>query len=160
MKQLHLAAKSCPAAARGVGHLADFLVVALSLAQVTGCTKNSQSPSSAASSSPAADVAISKATPPAAPAKPEEKAGTKDDLVGRGHVVYMTYCTACHNVDPKRPGALGPELYGASMDLLEARVMRTEYPAGYTPKRTSKVMVALPQLKTDIPALHAFLNSP
>ena len=46
------------------------------------------------------------------------------------------------------------------MELLEARVVRGEYPPGYEPKRKSKAMVPLPQVKADIPALHAFLNAP
>ncbi len=81
------------------------------------------------------------------------------DLVARGKVVYVTNCSACHNPDPKKAGNLGPEIYGSTRELLEARVLRVEYPHGYTPKRTTKLMVALPQLKNDIDALAAFLNN-
>jgi mono/diheme cytochrome c family protein len=79
-------------------------------------------------------------------------------LAARGKTVYMSNCIACHNSDPSKDGSLGPALKGSSKELIEARVMRAEYPAGYTPKRNTKVMVALPQLKAELDALHAFLN--
>ena len=84
---------------------------------------------------------------------PEEK------LSQRGRMIYSTQCTACHNMDPKMDGSLGPAIAGSSLELVEARVMRAQYPDGYTPKRASKTMSALPHLKEEIPALHAFLNS-
>jgi mono/diheme cytochrome c family protein len=80
-------------------------------------------------------------------------------LVSRGRVVYQSNCIACHNTDPRKPGSLGPEVWGSSLELVESRVMRAEYPAGVTPKRQTHLMVAIPQLKSDVPALHAFLNS-
>ena len=85
-------------------------------------------------------------------------AGSTEALVSRGRTVYQTNCTACHNADPKRPGSIGPELFGSSKELIEARVMRAEYPAGYKPKRETKTMAALPHLKAEIDALHAYLN--
>lgn len=56
-------------------------------------------------------------------------------------------------------GAIGPALAGSTLELVELRVMKGEYPAGYLPKRTTKTMSALPHLKAEIPALHAYLNS-
>ncbi len=81
------------------------------------------------------------------------------DLIARGKVTYSSSCTACHNPDPKKPGSLGPEIYGSTRDLVEARVLRAEYPQGYKPKRATKSMVALPHLKNDIDALAAYLNN-
>ncbi len=81
------------------------------------------------------------------------------DLVAQGRGVYMGSCIACHNPDPKVDGALGPAVAGASEALIEARVMRAEYPAGYTPKRDTKQMIAMPFLKDKIPALAAYLAS-
>jgi mono/diheme cytochrome c family protein len=81
-------------------------------------------------------------------------------LVEEGKSVYSTSCTACHNSNPRLDGSVGPAVYGSSSALVEARVMRAQYPAGYTPKRQTHLMVALPYLKDKIPALQAYLNAP
>ena len=80
--------------------------------------------------------------------------------VDRGRSVYAANCTACHNANPRLDGAVGPAIHGSSLELLEARVLRAAYPAGYKPKRETHLMPAMPFLKDDIPALHAYLNSP
>lgn len=81
-------------------------------------------------------------------------------LIDRGKMVYLTNCTACHNSDPKNPGALGPEVFGSSEELIRDRVMTESYPPNYKPKRATNVMRKLPHLQNDIAALHAFLNAP
>jgi mono/diheme cytochrome c family protein len=81
-----------------------------------------------------------------------------DPLAERGRSVYVQQCIACHNVDPAQNGALGPAIQGSSRELLEARVLHAAYPPGYTPKRTTTTMVALPQLADDIDALAAYLQ--
>lgn len=85
--------------------------------------------------------------------------GSGDPAVERGRQVYLGLCTACHNADPAKDGAAGPAIAGSSRDLLEARVVRGEYPPGYTPKRPSQIMPRFPQLEAEIDALHAFLNA-
>ena len=87
-----------------------------------------------------------------------EPSAPPDPLAERGKSVYVQQCIACHNVDPAQTGALGPALKGSSRELIEARVLRAEYPPGYTPKRTTTTMVALPQLAGDIDALTAYLK--
>ena len=82
-----------------------------------------------------------------------------DPAVERGRRVYLGICTACHHADPGKDGAAGPAIAGASRELLEARVVRGEYPPGYTPKRPSQIMPRFPQLAGEIDALHAFLNA-
>lgn len=84
---------------------------------------------------------------------------TPIDPVARGKQVYQSNCIACHNVDPHKPGAIGPDVWGSSQELIEARVLHGSYPAGYKPKRESRTMAALPYLKDEIPALAAFLNA-
>jgi hypothetical protein len=69
----------------------------------------------------------------------------------------MSICTACHNADPSLDGSVGPANAGASRALVEAKVLRGEYPPGYTPKRPSKVMPPLPHLAGSIDDLTAFL---
>lgn len=79
-------------------------------------------------------------------------------LAAQGRTVYVTNCIACHNSNPHLAGAIGPDLYGSSHSLLEARVLRAEYPPNYTPKRQTHAMIALPHLKNEINALEAYLN--
>lgn len=81
------------------------------------------------------------------------------DLVSRGKSSYMANCIACHNPNPKMDGSLGPGVAGASLEVLERRLVHGDYPANYIPKRKSKTMVALPHLAKDLQALHAYLNN-
>lgn len=79
-------------------------------------------------------------------------------LALQGREVYQSVCVACHNGDPNEDGTLGPANAGASLELLEAKVLRGEYPPGYTPKRPdSHGMPPLPGLADQIPALAAYL---
>lgn len=82
-----------------------------------------------------------------------------DPLVSQGKAVYMSTCIACHNIDPKLPGSVGPDVANSSYELLFARITKAEYPEGYKPKRTSKMMPAFPQHEKDVKAIHAYLNS-
>jgi mono/diheme cytochrome c family protein len=81
------------------------------------------------------------------------------ELIEAGRVSYNANCIACHSLDPAKDGALGPAIAGASLEVLEARVLRAEYPVGYTPKRNTRVMVALPHLEPRLKELDAYLNS-
>lgn len=85
--------------------------------------------------------------------------GDSDDPVQQGRAVYLGNCVACHNTNPKLAGPIGPALAGSSQELLEAKVLRNEYPPGYTPKRPNQVMVPLPHLADDIDVLAAYLGS-
>jgi mono/diheme cytochrome c family protein len=93
-----------------------------------------------------------------APAPSSEGASAAGNLAARGRAVYQSSCIACHNADPKKSGSLGPEVWGASLELLQRRILDAEYPAGYVPKRSTHVMQKMPQVQKDIPALHAYLN--
>jgi mono/diheme cytochrome c family protein len=84
--------------------------------------------------------------------------GQAETAAARGERIYRANCVICHGLDPQRDGTLGPAIAGASRPLLEARVLRAEYPPGYTPKRDSRVMPALPFLAPEIPFLEAFLG--
>ena len=81
-------------------------------------------------------------------------------LAARGRTVYQTVCISCHNADPKKPGTLGPDVWGAPLELLNARIMSAGYPPGYKPKRATHVMQAFPQMKEDIPAIYTYLKNP
>lgn len=89
-----------------------------------------------------------------------KKPATPLSPVEEGKKLYATHCTACHSPNPKIDGALGPAVFGSTLDLLDRRLVHGDYPAGYSPKRSTKVMVRLPFLKDQIPNLHAYLNNP
>jgi mono/diheme cytochrome c family protein len=78
-------------------------------------------------------------------------------LVKRGEQVYLNNCTACHARKPSEPGPVGPPVAGSALELLEAKVLRNEYPPGYTPKRDTKAMIPLAHLEPELPAIAAFL---
>ncbi len=80
-------------------------------------------------------------------------------LAREGYLVYKRECKVCHSMNASADGPLGPPIAGSSIELLEARVLRLQYPPGYTPKRDTRAMFpALPHLAPKIPALHAFLD--
>ncbi len=80
-------------------------------------------------------------------------------LIKRGGAVYDANCSACHAREPHEPGPVGPAIAGSAFELLEAKVLRNEYPPGYTPKRDTLVMIPLAHLETELPAIHAFLEN-
>jgi mono/diheme cytochrome c family protein len=87
--------------------------------------------------------------------------GQKEDTrtaAQKGRTLYSLHCIACHNVDPAKDGSLGPAVAGSSLDLLLARVIRGEYPPGYAPKRSTRLMQKLPMSEEEVKALHAYLN--
>lgn len=83
----------------------------------------------------------------------------QETLAARGRVLYLSHCIACHNQNPKLNGSLGPDVWGSSKELLEARVVHGTYPAGYTPKRQSQAMPAMPHLAKELDAIVAFLSA-
>lgn len=88
-----------------------------------------------------------------APAKTGRAADPK-----RGRGIYLANCISCHNNDPSKDGPIGPGISGASQELIETRLLHASYPPGYTPKRNTKMMPAMPYLKNAIPDLVAFLT--
>ena len=83
--------------------------------------------------------------------------GGENPAATRGRKIYMNVCIQCHAGDPTKDGAVGPALAGSSLELLEARVLRGEYPPGYTPKRSSGAMPQFPYLEDQIGDLAAYL---
>lgn len=88
----------------------------------------------------------------------QEEGGSEAALARRGAQVYQSNCTACHALDPAQPGPVGPPIAGSKLALLEAKVLRNEYPPGYTPKRDTKAMIPLVHLEPELPAIAAFLG--
>jgi mono/diheme cytochrome c family protein len=83
----------------------------------------------------------------------------KNAAVERGRAVYVANCVACHNSDPSKDGPIGPAIKGSPPELIEYRVLRTEYPPGYKPKRNTNLMPTFPYLKDEIPYLVAYLSN-
>jgi len=81
----------------------------------------------------------------------------EESAEARGERIYRANCVVCHGLDPSMEGTLGPAIAQSSQALLEARVLRAEYPPGYTPQRDSATMPALPYLAPEIPYLAAYL---
>ena len=79
--------------------------------------------------------------------------------IEKGKMVYFANCVSCHNNNPKKPGSIGPEVYGVSIDVLTQKIVYGKYPDNYRPKRTSKIMPSMPHLNKEISNLHAFINS-
>jgi len=84
------------------------------------------------------------------------KSGRNPDAE-RGRAVFVANCVACHNNDPSRDGPIGPSIKGSPRELLEARVLTSNYPPNYQPKRPTKLMPQFPFLKDEIPYLTAYL---
>ena len=134
---------------RSTARLPLLLAAALGAGGLALACSDSSTPGSSSSAPAAAKTTPSAPAVPAAPADP----------VAAGKKVYLTNCIACHNPDPKLDGPLGPAVAGSSADLLEARVVRGEYPEGYTPKRQTRNMVPMPYLQSKLPQLAAYLES-
>ncbi|MEK6627506.1 MAG: cytochrome c [Bdellovibrionota bacterium] len=83
---------------------------------------------------------------------------TPEQLVERGKSIYTLNCIACHNADPSLEGTAGPAIRGASLDLLQAKILNATYPASHKPKRDTKLMPKMAHLEKEIPALSNFLR--
>ena len=84
--------------------------------------------------------------------------GPTSALAQRGRQVYLGQCIACHSPDPAQAGPLGPPVKRSSRELLEAKILKGTYPAGYRPKRPTAVMPVQPAVAPDIAALAEFLK--
>ena len=89
---------------------------------------------------------------------PAEGDSAQATAVRRGRQIHQNVCIACHNGDPTQPGSLGPPLAGASQALLEAKLLRGEYPPGYTPSRQGQTMPRFEYLKDHIGDLATYLQ--
>ena len=78
----------------------------------------------------------------------------------KGKAIYYLNCIACHSLDPKKQGSIGPQIYGSSKDLLSKKILFGKYPKNYKPKRSGVAMPIMPDLEREIINIHAFLNAP
>ena len=144
----------------GIRGFRSFLVVGLAL--WIGCSDEPAPPAANSGRSTASGVSVPapKESPAPSPQMPQvPEALSAEEMIEAGRSVYNANCIACHSLDPTKDGALGPAVAGASLGLLEARVLRAEYPDAYEPKRATRVMIALPHLEPRLPELAAYLES-
>ena len=87
----------------------------------------------------------------------DESEEPDDPAVARGEKIYRNVCVVCHDPDPNQTGPLGPAITGASRELLEAKLVRGKYPAGYTPKRNTQQMPRFEFLEPNLDDIAAFL---
>jgi mono/diheme cytochrome c family protein len=87
-----------------------------------------------------------------------EPTTTADPKAERGRQIYLAQCIACHNPDPALAGPLGPPVKGSVRELLEAKILKGTYPAGYTPKRPTNLMPPQSALEAEIPNLAVYLK--
>lgn len=83
---------------------------------------------------------------------------TEAELFEKGKKIYVQNCISCHNSDPKKPGSVGPEVFGSSEELLIARLSSAKYPPDYKPKKQSHLMPSLPALAKEAKSLSVYLN--
>jgi hypothetical protein len=127
-------------------------------AESTGSRANTSSSSTPSTPTPSTKPPTPSPSPTAVREEASEPSSVQA-LVEGGRSVYNANCIACHSMDPTKDGALGPAVSGSSLALLETRVLRGEYPEGYEPKRTTRVMIPLPHLEPRLAELVAYLNS-
>lgn len=89
----------------------------------------------------------------------EETDPSADPAIARGELIYRNICVVCHNADPNEAGVLGPPIAQASRALLEAKVLRGEYPPGHTPARDTLQMPSFAYLEPNLDDIEAFLAS-
>jgi len=88
-----------------------------------------------------------------------KKESSVDPQVVRGQMLFTTNCISCHNSNPELDGSLGPAISGSPLELVQARVLRGEYPAGYNPKRPTHIMPRLPLTEANVADIVAYLNA-
>ena len=139
--------------------VAPFLFIQLGFAQ-TKAPVNTATP--AAKAQPATTVAAK----PAVVTYPfDVRPLTKVDAaaLARGAKVYKANCVRCHNADPNVKGSIGPEQVDAPFEVFVSKIMTGKYPdplpKGFVPKRKSRSMTPLKNMKTEIPYIYAWVQS-
>ena len=93
---------------------------------------------------------------------PGEKAEPQLDdaaVIASGKRVYENVCLICHAADPRERGSLGPPIAGAALPLLEAKVLRGEYPPGYQPVQPGATMPKFEFVEPKLADVAAYLAS-
>ena len=73
--------------------------------------------------------------------------------------MYKTVCISCHNIDPRKVGALAPDIAGADLEVIRSMIMIGKPPKGMKPKWPDMEMAPLPNLEDRIPDLYEYLKA-
>ena len=83
----------------------------------------------------------------------------KSEAYYRGETVYRQVCISCHNIDPRKVGALAPDIAGTELEVIKSMIMTGKPPKGVKPKWPDKEMAPLPNLEDKIPDIYEYLSS-
>jgi len=83
----------------------------------------------------------------------------KTSEASEGSALYKTRCASCHNVNPTKPGSIGPDLAGSSLELITLKTQKRQYPVGYKPKRKTRVMPQIKLSERQLKSLHDYISS-
>ena len=89
----------------------------------------------------------------------KESSSTQSEGYYRGEKVYKTVCISCHNIDPRKLGALAPDIAGSELEVIRSMIMTGKPPKGVQPKWPDMKMAPLPNLEDKIPDLYEYLKS-
>lgn len=84
---------------------------------------------------------------------------SKVSLANDGRRIYESTCIRCHNHNPHRAGSLGPDLYTTPLSVFKTKVPRGHYPAGYSPKRKTRMMPKFPSLENKVDSIYNYIRS-
>lgn len=84
---------------------------------------------------------------------------TPEQQIERGRLIYAQNCIACHNINPKLDGAVGPAVPTNNPELIHSKVLLGKYPEGYKPSRPTTVMPPMPQMEKEMLVLQAYISS-
>lgn len=76
-----------------------------------------------------------------------------------GKGLYVINCIRCHNANPTKAGAIGPELYTTPNNVFTTKVPNGTYPNGYAPKRRTKIMPKFKSLTTKTDLIYNYIRS-
>ena len=74
-----------------------------------------------------------------------------------GKVLFITKCTQCHNTDPSKTGAVGPDIADSSFELIKLKTQQRKYPTGYRPKRKTLIMPVIKLTDAQIESIRAYI---